>query len=738
VQRRLVICAMTLAAVLSLAATLAKKARAQTSAAVASAPIVVTGETYPQLAQYSATTALARGPQTVAMLGYSLGVGIALGHGGALLVRADMPERVIRPDLSDVKTNDAKQGAFFYSYVAGTGHAGFSGDGGDATNAEIDLQQTHLGMRSGIAIAADGTVYVADTKNATIRTVSGASSSEPGIIRSVVGKWAGAQNIQLTEPMGVAVDRAGNLYIADHTGGTVTVLTRATGNLSVLAHVASPASLAVAADGSKVFVASPETGGVFAISTLKHTIAIVPGFAQVLPGAEESDGGPCASLEAATRGPGATIVLGAQEAICPAGLAVDGGGNLFVSDGNSGNILRVDARTSRISDAVTGLSRPGDIAFDAAGNLFVSEQGRDRVIAMGAVGDPAGSLSLTAPAPPAGCTQGASFTYCNEPTAGTSASVAFTVRNTSASTVSNIVISPAFVPAGTNPPPAPTNFTTTSTSCTGTLTSGSSCVINVAFTPLTPGPLVGQLVVSDGIAADTVSENLAGTGDDFSLAVAPGTSPEVTVNQGDTAAWSVELISDNVFGAEGEKVTLACPTNLPEFTTCSFTPCPVIPTVGGGTTFSILVNTSTATNETPPIANPCNSSQPAGRIHSAVRAGVLNITSQPRGGGASPFPARLLIVGALMLLLLGWLAMRASATARPRRAFAALALVLIASGIVTSCHSASNLNSTATPIAVTNMNVTASAVDSSGNPLNASRGVQITLDVLKQKIKLGN
>ena len=91
-----------------------------------------------------------------------------------------------------------------------------------------------------------------------------------------------------------------------------------------------------------------------------------------------------------------------------------------------------------------------------------------------------------------------------------------------------------------------------------------------------------------------------------------------------------------------------------------------------------------------------------------------------------------------MLLLLGWLAMRASATARPRRAFAALALVLIASGIVTSCHSASNLNSTATPIAVTNMNVTASAVDSSGNPLNASRGVQITLDVLKQKIKLGN
>jgi hypothetical protein len=354
------------------------------------------------------------------------------------------------------------------------------------------------------------------------------------------------------------------------------------------------------------------------------------------------------------------------------------------------------------------------------------------VIAMGAVGDPAGSLSLTAPAPPAGCPQGASFTYCNEPTAGTSSSFAFTLRNTSGSTVSNIVISPAFVQSGTNPPPAPTNFTTTSTSCTGTLTAGSSCVINVAFTPLMPGPLVGQLQVTDGVAADTVSLNLSGTGDDFSIVIAPGTPPEQTVVQGDTATWSAQLTSDGVFGAEGEKVTLACPTNLPVFTSCEFTPCPVTPTVGGNTPFSILIHTSTATNETPPISNPCNSTQPSGRAHTAVRAGVLTITSTRPGRGGSRFPALLSTVGVMALLAFAYFAMRATAMAATRRVFAASVLVVVASGIAAACHKGNAANSTATPIAVTNMNVTASAVDSSGNSLNASRGVQITLDVIKQ------
>ncbi len=686
--------------------------------------IVVTAQDYPP-APLSPAYAI-RGVETVppSIIGQALGVSAG--------------REVFVESGNSVGTTLLILNSFSFQRIAGNGHVGFSGDGGLANIAELDLSAVSQVKRSGIAIGPDGTIYIADTRNGTIRAVAGASSSERGIIRSLAGKWAPAQNVKLVEPMGIAVDRAGNLYIADHAAGTVSVLTKASGNLTVLAHVASPASLAVTTDGSKVFVASTETGAVFSISTLTRAVATVSGFAPVAANSDGANSDPCAALEsnspaAPTPAAGlANSASAAARAVCPAGLAVDGSGNLFVADANSGNILRVDAATNRTTEAAVGMLVPGDIAFDTEGDLFVSEQGRNRVIAMGAVGDPASSLTLTAPAPPAGCPQGASFTYCNEPTAGTSSPVAFTLRNTSATTVSNIVIAPAFVPTGTNPPPAPTNFTTTSTSCTGTLTAGSSCVINVAFTPLTPGPLVGQLVVSDGITSDTVSVNLSGTGDDFSIAIAPGVSPEVTVEQGNTATWSAVLTSDSVFGGEGEKVTLACPTNLPLFTTCEFTPCPLTPTVGGTTAFSILVHTSTATSETPPISNPCNSTQPSGRMHAAARAGVLTISSSQAGGGGSRFPALLSLIATIALPAFGYFAMRSTARTATRRAFAALVLTLIASGIVAACHKGNNVNSTATPIAVTSMNVTANAVDSSGNSLHASRGLQITLDVIKQ------
>ncbi|HEY6904854.1 MAG TPA: hypothetical protein VI216_11145, partial [Candidatus Acidoferrales bacterium] len=71
--------------------------------------------------------------------------------------------------------------------VAGVGQAGSLGDGGAATSAQLDLAADSLVERSGIAVAPDGTIFIADTQNSTIRSVAGAASSEPGVIRSVAG-----------------------------------------------------------------------------------------------------------------------------------------------------------------------------------------------------------------------------------------------------------------------------------------------------------------------------------------------------------------------------------------------------------------------------------------------------------------------------------------------------------------------------------------------------------------------
>ena len=94
--------------------------------------------------------------------------------------------------------------------VAGTGTAGYSGDGGQATSAQLNNPL-------GVAVDAQGSLYIADYANHRVRKVSG------GIITTVAGTgtagYSGdggqATSAQLNFPVGVAVDAQGSLYIAD-------------------------------------------------------------------------------------------------------------------------------------------------------------------------------------------------------------------------------------------------------------------------------------------------------------------------------------------------------------------------------------------------------------------------------------------------------------------------------------------------------------------------------------------
>jgi sugar lactone lactonase YvrE len=105
--------------------------------------------------------------------------------------------------------------------VAGTGRFGFSGDGGPATEAKLTA--------SDVALDGKGNIYISDTENNRIRMVD-----RDGIIHTVAGTgkedYSGdggpATKAALALPIGIALDREGNLYIACHHNSRVRMVDR--------------------------------------------------------------------------------------------------------------------------------------------------------------------------------------------------------------------------------------------------------------------------------------------------------------------------------------------------------------------------------------------------------------------------------------------------------------------------------------------------------------------------------
>ena len=541
-----------------------------------------------------------------------------------------------------------------YATVAGNGTAGSLGDGGAAASAQLSLKLDSLYMRSGVAVAADGTIFIADTENATIRRVSpGASAgesrsqnasamgagvarswsndmvaqaeayaTESGLITSVAGKWGPTQSVQLVEPMGLALDRAGNLYIADHGANAVIELHDATasnpGKLEILAQVAKAASVAVSFDAQQIFVSAPETGNVLRFDTTTHSIATLVA----------SSGTSSSCVAAAGRAPTGTASGSAQNS-CPDGLALDGSGNLFVADSAGSRILRIDAVTQQLTAAANNISAPGEIQFDADGNLFVAEQGRNRIVEIKGLGQPVASVTLTPPPPPvppmgvpcpiiapppafAGNTN-----FCAEPLAGATPTSAFTLTNNSNAAISGIAITTIGL--------APTDFVVSSNSCTTSLNAGASCMINLAFAPTATGPRTATLVVTYTGATTPLASSVAGTGDDYQITFASGQLTEISVDAGSTGTFNLQVVPDNIFTGT---VNFICPGNLPLQTTCTFSPTSVNITTPGT---AVPVSVAFVTTSRVPVPPPKTGAAPM------------------RGGGGGNFIARS-AVGALVLM----------------------------------------------------------------------------------------
>jgi sugar lactone lactonase YvrE len=209
--------------------------------------------------------------------------------------------------------------------IAGTGKEGFSGDGGPAALAELRLMTS-------VAIEAVGHLLIADTSNNRIRRVDAGT----GIITTIAGAgregFSGdggpATDAKLNWPADIALDTRGHLYIADMNNHRVRRVDAVTGIITTVA-------------GTGILGSSGD------------------------------------------RGPAKSAQLNR-----PCGTAVSATGDLFIAEGGSHRIRKVDARTGIITTVVGGgtttpvdgtpaidvkLRWPCSIALDATGNLFFTD-----------------------------------------------------------------------------------------------------------------------------------------------------------------------------------------------------------------------------------------------------------------------------------------------------------------------------------------------------------------------------
>ena len=206
------------------------------------------------------------GPATGAQLSFPQGV--AVDAGGNVYIADDSNSR-IREVSNGVITTVAGTG------TAGGFAAGLSGDNGPATNA-------HLAFPSGVAVDPTGNIYVADNSNLRVREISN------GVITTVAGNgtfgFSGdngpATSAQVNYPQDVAVDSAGNLYISEGnrirrvSNGVITTVAGSSGfsggfsgdnGPAVNAQLSSPYGLAVDSAGN-LYIADTGNGRIRKIS----------------------------------------------------------------------------------------------------------------------------------------------------------------------------------------------------------------------------------------------------------------------------------------------------------------------------------------------------------------------------------------------------------------------------------------------------------------------------------------
>jgi sugar lactone lactonase YvrE len=320
------------------------------------------------------------------VFGHSDGVGTAATFGSPEAVAVDAAGNVY---VADFVENSRSYGSFsgirkitpsgVVTTLAGGGVASFGSADGEGTAAQFEAP-------SGIAVDGQGNVYVADSGNDTIRKITSG-----GNVTTLAGTVGVAGHLDETgtaarfnDPMGVAVDSAGTVYVADSGNNTIRAISPS-GNVSTLAGAFLQRG---GADGTGINaqfsvpygLAVDGSGSLYVADSGNLTVREVTPGAVVTTLAGTAGEGQAGSEDGT--GPSSRFTY-------PSGVASDSVGNVYVADMGNDTIRKIapgavvttlagQAGQSGSADGTGSSARffaPTAVAVDGAGNVYVADTG---------------------------------------------------------------------------------------------------------------------------------------------------------------------------------------------------------------------------------------------------------------------------------------------------------------------------------------------------------------------------
>jgi len=262
----------------------------------------------------------------------------------------------------------------------------FAGLAGSYGSTDATGTAARFTYPSGVASDSGGNIYVADTNNCTIRKIvvsTGVVTTLAGTAGSP-GSTDGTGSAALfNNPIGVACDTSGNIYVADSTNSTIRKIVASTGVVTTLAGLAGSTG-STDATGSAARFSGPQgvvcdtSGNIYVADTNNSTIRKIvasTGVVTTLAGT--------AGLIGAGNGTGS-----AARFYNPYGVACDTGGNVFVADTSNFTIRKIVASTAVVTTlaGAAGIQAEGDgtgsgayfnnpvgITCDTGGNIYVTD-----------------------------------------------------------------------------------------------------------------------------------------------------------------------------------------------------------------------------------------------------------------------------------------------------------------------------------------------------------------------------